>query len=148
MILADGFIRFNLRGRESRGLVEKGDAGALADRLTRLLRGLSDGRTGKPAVREGAPASAVSGGLADLVVAWSKTPIDAVVSPEHGRIGPPPYRQAGGHTARGFICVSGDDATARELPPGRLVDIAPTILDLMGVARPNHLAGVSLGSRQ
>jgi predicted AlkP superfamily phosphohydrolase/phosphomutase len=148
---SDGFIRINLKGRESWGVVAPDDYGRLCARLEAMLRALRDGRSGKPIVaeilrlrRNGAEALAAASDEpdADLVVKWRERPADVVDSPEFGGIGPLPFRRSGDHTPRGFCAVAG---TGRGLARrGRLVDIAPTILDLLDVAAPAHLDGVSL----
>src|SRR6185312_12579936 len=78
---------------------------------------------------------------ADLVVTWDEMPADVADSPEHGRIGPVPFRRSGDHTPRGFVALAGPGIPSRRLPPARLVDLAPTILALIGVPIPPHLEG-------
>jgi predicted AlkP superfamily phosphohydrolase/phosphomutase len=152
---SDGFVRLNLRGRESAGLVEPSRYEALCDEIAAELLELKDARSGAAAVVEvGRSFSSAAAALAaagdpgaqeaDLVVRWSPRPIDVVDSPRFGRIGPVPFRQAGGHTARGFAGIAGSGIPAGRMATGRLIDIAPTIFDLLGLARPNHLEGASL----
>jgi 2,3-bisphosphoglycerate-independent phosphoglycerate mutase len=43
-----------------------------------------------------------------------------------------------------LIVVSDDHRGARLRPDGRLADVAPTVLDLMGLAAPGDMTGVSL----
>lgn len=139
---ADGAVRLNLKGRESRGMVHPADAARLRQRLARLLLRLKDSRTGDPAVAEiVVPEGSAEAGGPDLVARWSDRPIDTVDCAEHGRIGPLPFRQSGGHRSRGFFAIAGSGIAPRELPAGHLVDIAPTILALMGLTPPNHLEG-------
>jgi predicted AlkP superfamily phosphohydrolase/phosphomutase len=148
---SDGFIRINLKGRESWGVVAPDDYGRVCARIEAMLRALCDARRGTPVVaeilrlrRNGAEALATASDepAADLVVKWRDRPTDVVDSPEFGRIGPVPFRRSGDHTPRGFCAVAG---TSRGLARrGRLVDIAPTLLDLLDVEAPAHLDGVSL----
>jgi hypothetical protein len=139
---ADGTVRFNLKGREAQGVVDAADAPALTERLVRLLLPLKDARTGAPVIDEiVTPSEGGESGGPDLVVRWSQRPSDAVVSDALGRIGPLPFRQAGGHRPRGFFAASGPGLPARTLPPGRLVDIAPAVLALLGTPPPNHFEG-------
>ncbi len=72
-------------------------------------------------------------------------PTETMESPEFGRFGPlPPYR-AGSHRAEGFILASQPDQ-ACDVPfsGGHVLDLAPTILNLMGVPIPEHLEGKPL----
>ena len=149
--LTDGHIRINLQGRETWGVVAPHDYGRVCARIEAMLRALRDPRRGTPIVadivrlrRSGGAALAVASDEpdADLVVKWSPHPADLVDSPEFGRIGPVPYRRSGGHTPNGFCAIAG---TTRSLARrGRLVDLAPTLLDLLDVPAPAHLDGVSL----
>jgi hypothetical protein len=152
---SDGFVRINLKGRESRGMVDPEDYAAFCAALTAALGGLRDARTGAPVVAEvrrswpsGRVALAEAGEpgapQADLVVVWGDRPSDVVDSADCGRIGPLPFRQSGGHTTRGFFGLAGAEGAPGRLAAARLIDLAPTILDLLGVALPNHLEGRSL----
>jgi predicted AlkP superfamily phosphohydrolase/phosphomutase len=149
--LSDGFIRINLRGRESWGVVAPDDYGRVCARIEAMLRALRDPRRGTPVVAEilrlrrtGAEALAAASDepAADLVVKWRDRPADVVDSPEFGRIGPLPFRRSGDHTPRGFCALAGTDRNLGRR--GRLVDVAPTILDLLDIAAPAHFDGVSL----
>jgi bisphosphoglycerate-independent phosphoglycerate mutase (AlkP superfamily) len=55
-----------------------------------------------------------------------------------------PFRRAGDHNSRGFFVIGGAEIPVGRLPAGRLVDLAPTILDLMEVEIPAHFEGASL----
>ncbi len=110
---------------------------------------LKDARTGNPIVDDivrtrknplDAGNAHVDG---DLIVFWNSTPADVVDSSKYGRIGPVPFFRAGGHVPRGFFAVSGAGIVPGEREPMDLVDLAPTILDLLGVAPPNHFDGHS-----
>jgi hypothetical protein len=79
----------------------------------------------------------------DLIILWTLEPTDVVDSPRYGRIGPAPYRRSGDHTAEGFFAVAGPDVRPGELPDGEIVDIAPTLLDMLGTQKPNHFEGRS-----
>jgi predicted AlkP superfamily phosphohydrolase/phosphomutase len=148
---SDGFIRINLKGRERWGVVAPDDYGRVCARIETMLHAARDARRGTPIVaeilrlrRSGAEALAAASDepAADLVVKWRDLPADIVDSPEFGRIGPLPFRRSGDHTPRGFCAVAGSNrGLARR---GRLVDVAPTLLDLLDVEAPPHLDGVSL----
>ncbi|GIK98532.1 MAG: hypothetical protein BroJett029_27410 [Alphaproteobacteria bacterium] len=145
---SDGYVRINLRGREARGIVDPADYDRVCGELSDLLHGLTDARTGQPMVAEivrcrksaGEP-SVEHSPDADLLVLWTETPTDTVDHPVYGRIGPVPFRRTGDHRPRGFFAATGPDIPAGRLPAGELVDIAPTILDLLEVPIPNHFEG-------
>src|SRR5208337_3939421 len=82
---------------------------------------------------------------ADLVVQWSSTLSNQIDSPRFGRLGPVPYHRTGAHSSDGFLCASGPGIpVAQTRAPGSLLDIAPTILTLMGAPCPRELPGKSL----
>jgi predicted AlkP superfamily phosphohydrolase/phosphomutase len=140
---SDGLVRINLRGREQKGIVAPEDYDAACDTVEALLRDLRDSRDGRPVVDEIVRTNG-SGPDADLVVKWVDEPFDTVTSPTHGRMGPVPFRRAGDHNSRGFFVIGGAEIPVGRLPAGRLVDLAPTILDLMEVEIPAHFEGASL----
>jgi hypothetical protein len=144
----DGRIRFNLEGRESVGRVALRDYHAACDRVTALLEACRDLRTGAPAVdriERAAPADPLD--LAptgcDLIVRWRGAPV-GFDHPEHGRIGPLPYRRTGGHTGGPGVAYIAADGVA----PGRhgqvsAFDLVPTVIDMLGVPCPPGLSGTS-----
>jgi predicted AlkP superfamily phosphohydrolase/phosphomutase len=149
---ADGLIRINLAGRETSGIVSPSEYERFCDSLIVLLKELRNPRTGEPVVEEairtrrsGKEALLADPSLpdADLVVRWRDTPADVIESPEYGRIGPLPFRRSGDHTPRGFFAISGPGLPAQRLKPGHLVDLAPTILDLLAVPAPGWFEGGS-----
>ncbi len=82
---------------------------------------------------------------ADLVVIWHETVTDVVDHAELGRIGPVTLFRPGGHRPRGFVMVKGPGIEANsDLPTGAAVDLAPTLLTLMGADLPAYLDGQSL----
>jgi predicted AlkP superfamily phosphohydrolase/phosphomutase len=149
---SDGLIRINLQGRESQGIVAPQEYDALCQRLTDMLLQLRDGRTGQPIVKEVVrtrPTPTADGSQypdADLTVLWHEYPSDVVDSPQLGRVGPLPYSRPGGHRGQGFVIAKGQGiAAGTELTePAQVVDLAPTILELLQAPRPDHLDGQSL----
>ncbi|MGJ3246031.1 MAG: alkaline phosphatase family protein [Elainellaceae cyanobacterium] len=148
---SDGLIRINLKGREAQGIVDPENYDALCDTLIRHLYDLRDSRTQEPAVRDiirtrSSPMDAnPKYPDADLIVLWSDRPMDVVDSPEFGRIGPVPYRRSGGHQNGGFLMARGPGiAPHSTLPHGHVIDLAPTILNLMGAPIPDYLDGTPL----
>ena len=82
-----------------------------------------------------------------MVVTWRGEPADVLDSPAFGRIGPVPFRRGGSHTTRGFVAIDGPDVPQGELQFGHVLDLAPTILQLMGAPIANHFDGTSLFNR-
>ena len=149
-----GYIRFNLRGRERDGVVDPGDADALAEEISSGLTTFTD-EDGGPAVAAvervadrypGAHADR----LPDLVVHWTERPatrLRAVRSPRFGEV----RRQgagsgrSGNHTPGGAwaIVTPGRSGHAELDRPARLVDVAATVAERSG-ARRDALSGRSL----
>jgi hypothetical protein len=79
---------------------------------------------------------------ADLVAIFGDDPADIVDSPDVGRVGPVPFYRTGGHSSHGFVI-----ATGRGIEPGStlsdtgIVDLGPTILEMLGAPVPTHLDG-------
>lgn len=144
---SDGYVRINLRGRETHGKVDSADYDRMCTDISTLLHDLRDGRTGAPVVRsvirvrDGAETEGRYLPDADLVVLWADRPSDVVDSPACGRIGPAPLRRSGDHTPRGFFVVAGPGIAGGRLPDCELVDVAPTILALLGSDIPGHFDG-------
>jgi predicted AlkP superfamily phosphohydrolase/phosphomutase len=147
----DGYIRINLQGREREGIVAPSEYDALCDKLIQLLSRLVDARTGekvvKKVIRTRQIATDDDAKLpdADLVVVWEEQMTDTFDSPDLGRIGPLPYFRSGSHWARGFFLAKGSTiAPGSVLNEGETVDLAPTILALMGAEIPDYFEGQSL----
>lgn len=149
---SEGYVRINLRGRESEGIVDASEYNALCDQITQLLYNLKDGRTGKPMVEAVTRTRQHPDDLdpklpdADLVVLWQEDhATDVVDSPELGRIGPVPYLRTGSHRSQGFFLAQGPGITpGSPLSEGHALDLAPTILKLMGAPVPHYFEGKSL----
>ena len=148
---SDGLIRINVKGREARGRVEPDEYDALCDELTQHIYDLRDARTGErivsEVIRSRKTPTAEHPKLpdADLIVMWGDRPTDVVNSPAFGRIGPMPYRRSGGHKNGGFLIARGPGiAPGSALPTGHVIDLAPTILNLMGASIPENMTGAPL----
>ncbi|MBE9181754.1 alkaline phosphatase family protein [Oculatella sp. LEGE 06141] len=147
---SEGYIRINLKGREPQGIVDPADYDTVCDDICEKLYQLKDARTGIPMVKQiirprrdlpNCEPSKLPD--ADIVVIWQEeTASDAVESPDIGRIGPVPHHRSGSHRAEGFLVVKGADIDAGStLPEGHSLDLAPTLLSLMGAPIPDHLEG-------
>ena len=148
---SEGYIRINLAGREPDGIVPLEEYDTLCTKLTEHLHRLIDPRTRQPIVdkvirtRASADDRNPKHPDADLVVKWKDVATDVVDHPEFGRIGPVPYRRTGSHRAEGFMILKGPNIEAgATLPSGHCVDLAPTILNLMGAPIPEYLDGKPL----
>lgn len=149
---SEGYIRINLQGRESQGIVPPSEYNAVCDELIEKLYRLKDARTGQPMVkdiirmRQEATDRDPKLPDADLVVTWQEQCVtDIVDSPDMGRIGPIPFLRTGSHRSDGFILASGPNIEAgSDLPAGHSLDLAPTILNLMGAPIPEHFEGKPL----
>lgn len=149
----NGFIRFNIKGREKKGCLNPADVEAEIDRLEQGLKSFRDIKTGKP-IFEGVQRietvidkdSPVRHCLPDLVVTWA---VDFPTSESCG-ISSDTYGEirwtegekldsgrSGNHTPHGWFVATGPG-----IEPGSSdqsyssIDIVPTILQWMG-ARPN-----------
>jgi predicted AlkP superfamily phosphohydrolase/phosphomutase len=148
---SEGYVRLNVRGREASGIVDARAYDTVCTEIEDELRALRNPRTGRPVVarvvrtRRGPDEPLAPGDRpsdADLIVIWDAAPIDVVDSPTAGRIGPVPFKRSGGHVHRGFFLAAGDGVRAGvSLGEHHALDIAPTILDLLGAAIPVHFEG-------
>ena len=147
----DGYVRINLEGREARGVVASGNYDAVCDEITDMLTALKNPRTGQPVVQEvvrtrrDPRSSGPNEPDADLVVVWRRPAADMVSSPALGNLGPLPFRETGGHRPEGFLIAYGPDIAEKAvLKPGKVTDLAPTVLSRMGVPLPDYLEGRDL----
>ena len=148
---SEGYIRINLSGREPNGIVDPQDYAAVCEELIQELHQIINPRTGRPVIkkvvktRQSPFERDAKLPDADLVVVWDEEPTDVVDHPTCGRIGPVPYRRTGSHRGRGFLTLTGPDiAPGSQLRKGHGVDLAPTLLHLMGAPIPDYCDGVSL----
>ncbi len=148
---SEGYIRINLQGREPNGIVLPEEYDSLCDELIRQLSLIVNPRTRECVVkkvrrtRQSAYDNDPKLPDADLVVEWADMPADVIDHPTFGRVGPVPYRRTGSHRSQGFLTVRGPNIPAGStLPAGHAVDLAPTILELMGAPIPDYFDGESL----
>lgn len=145
-----GAIRINLKGREPNGLVEQGkEYDTLCDELIRELGELINTETGKKAVSEVLRIDELCQGeniwdLPDLIVKWTgDAPIRALYSPRIGTVsGENPDKRTGAHRPYGLLVASGQNIIQRKTVEGaNIMDIAPTILYLLGQSIPHDMDG-------
>lgn len=148
--LDEGMIRLNVCGRDPDGIVPPSEYERTLAWIAETVASLRDARTGAPLVRRfyRTRSDPLADGPelppADLIVEWHYRSCDVADSPLYGRIGPVPLRRTGGHSRNGFAWFR----HARFEPGDRGVatpfDIGPTLLDMIGVAIPDHFDGRSL----
>ena len=145
-----GAIRINLKGREPHGLVEQGrEYNAICDELVKELSALVNPDTGKKAASEVLRIDELYQGeyiwdLPDLIVKWAgDAPIRSLYSPRIGSVsGENPDSRTGAHKTYGFLLAFGKGIIQGETVKGAsIMDIAPTILYLMGQPVPQDMDG-------
>jgi predicted AlkP superfamily phosphohydrolase/phosphomutase len=145
----DGYLRINQRGREPRGIVADGaEREQLLAEIESAVRALRLAGTDEPAAKavirtQQEFPGAASAELPDLMVLWNNArPFDAVESEQVGRIenrdpaGRCAHNSLGGLFAYGPLIDYGPTVGG-----ARDYDIAPTILELLGVNIPSGLDG-------
>jgi len=148
---SDGYVRINLKGRDKNGVVDPADYDTLCDQLCKEIGELRNARTGQAIARKvirtrkSAADDDTKLTAADIVVKWVDEPVDVVDSPDWGRIGPVPHRRSGGHNPNCFSIIAGPGISEEsDLPPAHALDIAPTILTLLGAQIPERYDGQPL----
>lgn len=146
-----GWVRLNIAGRESAGIVEPGRAKPLLDELSELIEGLECADTGRRlarrvfAMQETYPGQR-SGCLPDLGVEWA---IDTglVTRVSHRRLGTWSAPICSGHPwsehrGESAVFLAGPDIRARDaVLEEDVCGLAPTLLALRGVRRPSAMIG-------
>jgi len=141
-----GFVRFNLRGRETAGML---DAGSEMHRryvgwLKEALYSCRFANTGEPVVKEVALTSEEFAGersvyLPDAVVVWAadRVPASRITSDALGVIeAKPATGRAGNHRPDGFtIIVDPRHQHAGEAPDGDIVNLAPMVQRFLNARR-------------
>lgn len=149
---SEGYIRINVKGRDATGVVEPEDYEKVCDEIIQDLNELIDSRSGRPMVarvirtRTSLAEETEKSPDADLVVVWQEeTAADTVESPKIGRIGPLPFLRTGSHRAGGFLMVHVPGE--KQMPVrdnGHAVDLAPSLIKLMGAEAPPQMEGTAL----
>lgn len=144
-----GPIYVNLRGREPQGIVAPGaEYWALQDELIAALRAARDPETGQPLIgqvyrRQDLYRGSQLDDAPDLFFrarderqmgyGLFKFPTNRWISPSD---------RSGHHRLEGVLLMRGPGVRAgQRLSPARIVDVAPTILSVLGVPLPNDLDG-------
>ncbi len=148
----EGCVRINLKGREPAGIVEPGAeyedvCRQLRHDLLELVNPVND----QPAVQNVWLRNEVFPGsrkehLPDLIINWTgDAEFNALVSPRAGRVeGASPDPRTGTHSPEAFLLAWGAGATAGTRGNARLVDTAPTIMNLLGLGSHGQMEGIPL----
>ncbi len=144
----DGRIRINLAGRERDGVVALADYERVCSEIEAAVGECRDPRTGEPVLAEVRRLRAddpmePGGPDADLQLFWTHG-TDAWEHPTAGTVGPFPNRRTGGHSERGFASIAGPDIEPGSIGTRSFLDVAPTILALLGRDHAGELEGKSL----
>ncbi len=158
-LMADlqGFVRINLKGRESQGIIEPGaEYDALCEKIIAGLKTFVHADTGKPAVvdvqrmDELYPDAERVPQMPDLVVQWSERPAAdciGVTSPRYGTIlWPTPGRIADGrsghHRTRGWLAaVNKSIAPNSSIEGYDALDLPPTLCRLINAPVQDTMVG-------
>ena len=144
----DGRVRLNLAGRESRGIVALEDYEDTCNAIVSMVAECRDPRTGECVVAR-VERSEVTDPLqlhssdADIRISWQGCS-NGFEHPEHGLIGPVPYRRTGGHTGPYGVAF----VAAEGVGPGRYgvrptVDLVPSLVEMLGVRLEGSVSGAS-----
>jgi predicted AlkP superfamily phosphohydrolase/phosphomutase len=148
-----GAIRLNLRGREPFGAVEPGaEADACLEELRRELSALEHPETGERIVVRVETAEEAFGperhpDVPDLVVLFRDDlgPLEACRSERVGVVARPNYNpripRSGDHTAHSRLWAIGPGLEPGTIDGANVLDVAPTLLELLGVPLPDGLDG-------
>ena len=154
----NGYIRFNIKGRELEGCLNPGDVEAAIAEVDEALRSFRDIETGKPVIRgtikvddlvgRDAPRRAI---LPDLVVLWDPphptSQSCGVVSERYGEVRWPKGQRlasgrSGNHTPHGWLAAAGPGIAAGTLDRAYdSADLIPTVFEWLGAPLPPHFAG-------
>src|SRR5258706_1151140 len=150
-----GLIRINLKGRESRGIVDpEKEYRDLCNKIMDGLSSFADGDTKESFIKKVFHRKDILQGTRsmfypDLVVEWADWPASnhrAVSSPRYGTIkwplpGHNPDGRSGNHRYEGILLASGPDLKSGTINEAHILDLAPTILTLLGQPVPAEMQG-------
>jgi len=143
-----GFIRINLQGREPYGTVPASAYDEVCQKLCYQLEQLVNPDTEKPAVHQAVRVADIYEGdrlydLPDIVIQWADDGlINHLYHPKFGTVSGHDTIRKAQHSEDGFVIAAG-----RHIRPGASVirastmDLAPTLLYLLGQAVPETLDG-------
>jgi len=152
-----GNIYINLKGREPDGIVESGvEYEDLRNKIIARLKELRDPATGRPVVKKVHRKEELYHGpflhkAADLIVEWSDEGYHSVqrfgsvedsVFSDRLNLHLTKIRYTGHHRLNGIFAIKGRGIKrALEIDRAKIIDLAPTILYLLGIPVPNDMDG-------
>lgn len=148
-------IFINVKGREAQGIVDSGDERQeLVKRITSQLSKLKDPQTGEVAIYEVIPRNDAYTGpyvdaAPDLIIGYNvgfRVSWDAAVGNTGEQVFSDNTKAWSGDHCIHPALVPGVLFSNRKLSDGgaNIIDLAPTVLDLLGVAKPAYMEGESL----
>jgi predicted AlkP superfamily phosphohydrolase/phosphomutase len=156
----EGYFRINLEGREPRGIVAQGERyGELVRSLKVDLEALVNPTSGRRCAHAVHVMDETFEGserhhLPDVVISWDfdaevldrvQAPACGLVTGKRGYETPAYY--SGNHRPTAFLSGYGADVAAgAAIDRGHIVDIAPTVLEALGVEPPPHFEGRALAA--
>jgi predicted AlkP superfamily phosphohydrolase/phosphomutase len=139
----EGYIRFNLRGRERHGIVDPSGVDELTTQIVDGLESFADLRGEAAVAAIYRPGERLGDGprldlLPDLVVQWSRRPASRLAGVESPRFGQVRRTtgggRSGGHTADAWaLLVPGASNPRTTSRPPDVIDLAATACALLGV---------------
>lgn len=148
-------VRVNLKGREKNGIVQPGKQyDDLCQYIMNELLTFVDADTGKPLIKELRLSKDIFHGdkldlLPDIIGRWNDDPCAdhrVITSVRYGDIpwsvpGKNPDGRSGNHISNGFLLAYGDHIRKDKMGDVHIIDLAPTILHLLGEEIPSHMKG-------
>ncbi len=140
-------LYLNLRGRDPQGIVESGaEAQALLDEIERELAQLQDPHSGQPISVQLRRKEEVYNGpfLADapeMIVDMDNYQTEVMAELEIGRLMDERPLRSGNHTLEGTFIAKGPGISAGCSYNADLMDIAPTLLHMLGIPVPQDMDG-------
>lgn len=153
-----GYIRINLKAREREGIIEQKDYDELCDQIIEGIKTFVDVNTRESIVesiiktRDLFPQAEGFNKLPDIIVKWKFKPAvsySKIISPLYGEVDwPSPGLnsdgRSGNHRSQGFLLASGRTVRNVTFPRKHIIDIAPTILDILGIPVPDSFKGETI----
>jgi predicted AlkP superfamily phosphohydrolase/phosphomutase len=151
-----GLVRFNLQGRELKGIVRRGvEFDRLCDELVEALCALEDVETGEPIIAAVDRTDEVVGFdatfrdvLPDLAAHWAGRPLGDSIGVRSRRWGELVWERgqkltsgrSGNHRLRGWLLTAGSGIVPGTAPAASTLDLVPSIFHVLGAAPPPDIA--------